>query len=976
MYRGARIVITDYQSKFFAHQLTKRLSSDDPEKLSQTLFNATVDLNPHQVEAALFAFRSPLSWGALLADEVGLGKTIEAGLIMSQLWAERKRQILCIVPAAIRKQWNRELLEKFFIDSTILEAKSYNKLKKMDVVNPFDQPGRVVICSFQFAKSKIEDVERVSWDLVCVDEAHRLRNVYKKTNKIARAIRDAIQDRPKILLTATPLQNSLMELFGLVSFLDPHLFGSEESFRSQYATRSSAASDTQLAHLRGRIGPVCQRTLRRQVTEYVPYTNRISITQDFTPTPDEVRLYDAVSDYLQRPELVALPSGPRQLITLVLRKILASSSFAIGSTLGKMVSRLRLQQKEAEVRLATSVADFVGDDIDEIDELEEEWSGSNGPDDDEDNVRIDPAQQQMLIQRIGAEIRELQGYADLAQGITENAKGTALITALEKGFEKARELNAPEKALIFTESRRTQLYLTGLLEGSGYRGQVATFNGTNTDPKSKGIFNDWLDRHEGEDCVTGSASADMRSALVEYFRDEATIMIATESAAEGVNLQFCNLVVNYDLPWNPQRVEQRIGRCHRYGQKHDVVVINFINRKNEADQRVFQLLSEKFRLFDGVFGASDHVLGTLESGVDFERRISGIYQQCRLPEDINSAFDALQQELEDQINTRMEDTRTKLLENFDEDVHEKLRMRKAKTDSLKSRFEKLLWQLSIYELNGHATFDDGQYTFSLNSLPDTVEAEVPLGRYRMINTEGDPADHHYRVGHPLVMSILDTAKARDLPPREVTFDHSGHPTKISIVKQRCGQSGWLRASLLSVNSLEVKETVVTSAFNDDGESLDAEVCERMLTVKAEPGDSVVVSDDVTSRLDAEYDTAKSAHLEEARGRDLKFFQDEEEKFERWAEDVKENLETELKEIAAEIRSLKRESRAASNLDEKVTLQKRIRGMEKKQSQRRKHLFDAQDLVDQRRDELISQTHERLKQSVKTEHLFTIRWSIV
>ncbi len=121
----------------------------------------------------------------------------------------------------------------------------------------------------------------------------------------------------------------------------------------------------------------------------------------------------------------------------------------------------------------------------------------------------------------------------------------------------------------------------------------------------------------------------MKAALVEHFRDDAEILVATEAAAEGINLQFCSLVVNYDLPWNPQRIEQRIGRCHRYGQQHDVVVVNFINKNNEADQRVYQLLSEKFQLFDGIFGASDEVLGTIESGVDFERRIAEIYQTCR-----------------------------------------------------------------------------------------------------------------------------------------------------------------------------------------------------------------------------------------------------------------------------------------------------------------------------------------------------------
>src|SRR5438045_819294 len=157
--------------------------------------------------------------------------------------------------------------------------------------------------------------------------------------------------------------------------------------------------------------------------------------------------------------------------------------------------------------------------------------------------------------------------------------------------------------------------------------------------------------------VTGNKAVDLRAALVEHFRDRADILIATEAAAEGVNLQFCALVVNYDLPWNPQRIEQRIGRCHRYGQKHDVVVVNFFNQTNAADQRVFQLLSEKFLLFEGVFGASDEVLGAIESGVDFEKRIADIYQRCRTPEEINASFDELQRELNQQIDEAMTRTR-------------------------------------------------------------------------------------------------------------------------------------------------------------------------------------------------------------------------------------------------------------------------------------------------------------------------------
>ena len=281
------------------------------------LLSAQVDLNPHQVDSALFAFKSPLSKGAILADEVGLGKTIEAGILLSQKWAERKRKLLIIVPSSLRKQWNQELWEKFFLPSCILETRSFNQSIKQGLKNPFEREKEIIICSYQFARNKSDFAGRVNWDLVVIDEAHRLRNVYKSQNKIARALRETFKDTPKILLTATPLQNSLMELYGLTSFVDEHIFGDEKSFRSQYSSRID--NEELYSELRGRLQPIYKRALRRQVQEYVKYTKRIPITEEFTPKSEEKFLYEKISNYLQRESLHALPSGQRQLITLVLR---------------------------------------------------------------------------------------------------------------------------------------------------------------------------------------------------------------------------------------------------------------------------------------------------------------------------------------------------------------------------------------------------------------------------------------------------------------------------------------------------------------------------------------------------------------------------------------------------------------------------------------------------------------------------------
>ena len=283
------------------------------------------------------------------------------------------------------------------------------------------------------------------------------------------------------------------------------------------------------------------------------------------------------------------------------------------------------------------------------------------------------------------------------------------------------------------------------------------FNGVNNDPCFQGDLSKMDCQARRHRPVSGSPTADMRAALVDHFRDEASILIATEAAAEGINLQFCNLVVNYDLPWNPQRIEQRIGRCHRYGQKFDVVVVNFLNKTNAADQRVYQLLDREISLFDGVFGASDEVLGAMESGVDFEKRIASIYQKCRTPEQIEFEFDQLQKELETEITEGQQDAREKLLDNFDQEVVEKVRIQ---SHNVLDRFNRQLWLMTQHVLAGHAKFQEADYSFTLHDNPFTGETIHP-GPYRIGKKVEDV--NTYRVGHPLAQRVLDRAKAAATP---------------------------------------------------------------------------------------------------------------------------------------------------------------------------------------------------------------------
>jgi superfamily II DNA or RNA helicase len=960
------MTLTDYHAKYLAYELTKRSASDSVEKLATALADAQVDLNPHQVEAALFAFRNPFSKGAILADEVGLGKTIEAGLLLAQKWAEQKRRLLVIVPANLRKQWSQELEDKFHLPSVILEKRTFDDAVSAGNLNPFQQGG-VVLCSYQFARTKEAYLRQTPWDLVVIDEAHRLRNVYKPGNKIAVSIRDALATYPKVLLTATPLQNSLLELYGLVSIIDEYTFGDLASYRARFAR---LGDNPDFAELKARLQPICKRTLRRQVLEYVRFTNRHALVQEFVPTSEEQRLYELVSEYLQRPTLYALPASQRQLVTLILRKLLASSTYAIAGTLERLADRLERASQAAEA--AGVNADDLSQDWESFDELADEWGEPDAGGPPAEGPGLSPEQLAALRQ----EMFQLREFHALARSILKNSKGEVLLTALRRGFAaaaKAREGGASaalqQKAVIFTESRRTQEYLFRLLDGTEFKGKVMVFNGTNTDPGSRAIYRAWLERHKGTDRISGSPSADMRAALIDHFRDSAEILVATEAAAEGLNLQFCNLVVNYDLPWNPQRVEQRIGRCHRYGQKFDVVVVNFLNKANAADRRVYQLLDEKFRLFSGVFGSSDEVLGAVESGVDFEKRIAAIYQKCRSPEQIQFEFDELQRELGSEIAEGQRDAREKLLDNFDQEVVEKVRIQ---SHDVLDRFNDRLWHVTRHLLSDFARFEEAGYSFVLHTNPFPGETIHP-GPYRMGKAVEDV--NTYRVGHPLAQRVLGRAKGLDTPPGAVNFGYGGSGKKIAILEPLAGKAGWLSCLALGVNALEPEDFLSFAGISDDGELLDEAQCRRLFDLPGRLAPTPEAPPGLDGALGAALAVRRSEIVEALTARNARWFDTEIDKLDRWSDDRRASLKAQLGDTDDALKAAKKAARLAPTLPEKLERQREARALEAKRDEAWRAFDQATRDIEKQKDALLDEISRRLTQDVTETPLFTLRWKL-
>jgi len=933
---------THHQSKYWATLLSAQGNVDD--SISRTISSAKVDMNPHQVEGATFAIRSPLSKGVILADEVGLGKTIEAGLVIAQRWAERRRKILLIVPASLRKQWAEELLEKFSIRSEILDAKTYGQFAKNAVKSPFEQSNRVVICSYQFAAKKAEELKTIGWDLAVFDEAHKLRNVYLKNgSKMAKVLTEALLPTTKLLLTATPLQNNLMELFGLVSVIDPHFFGSDTAFKQQYGAGRNEQSFT---GLRQRLSLICYRSLRRQIQAEggIHFKKRVPLTQDFTPSTTEKALYDKVSAFLQRDGLSEISKGNKVLLTLVIRKILASSSFAIAGTLEKMIKRL---EEKASIELE------ILDDYETADDTAEDFDEDA---DGEKNVASSPS-------ALKSAINELKSYQQLAQGIQENAKGKALVDGLQAAFTRTVELGGNRKAVIFTESCRTQAYLADLLTANGYEGQIIQLNGSNSDTESQAVYKAWLAKHNGTTSVSGSKSSDMKAAIVDSFRNEKTILISTESGAEGINLQFCSLLINYDLPWNPQRVEQRIGRCHRYGQKSDVVVLNFVNQGNKADQRVYELLKDKFKLFEGVFGASDEILGAIESGVDIEKRIFDAYQLCTTVEESEAAFAKLQEDLDEKIQEKEGTAYRTLIENFDEDVHRVLKTRREKTRVLLDETQRLLLNVAKAELGSQAKFDDDGFSYQDAAyFLDWHKAEEQGGNFFHINDEA------------LASQLLDTAKNRVLSgSRVVEFDYEQYGLLLSDIKPLVGQSGWMMATLVSANSYDTTDRIILACKTDDGVVLDKDQAHRLLLLPASEKETIELADG--NGLDEIFRTELATFMADVNDKNLVFFNEENEKLERWADESKEGLLREIKDMDADIRQAKKASRILP-LAEKLAAQKQIKAMENKRDKRQLDYFESRRQIEARQDALLDAVQAKLNVQSEEKKLFLIRWKLV
>lgn len=953
----------NYTNRFRAYELLA--TGTDFNGVEGAMSSSAIDLNPHQIQAAMFALNSPISKGAILADEVGLGKTIEAGLVISEYYLRSKNKIIIVCPASLRKQWERELEEKFDIPTRLLDKTQFDYFRA-EHKDPLNFTG-CIICSYNFAADRKREMHAAGFDLVVVDEAHKLRNLHKGETFIADGLYEAFADTKKLLLTATPIQNSLMDIFSLVSFIDPTIFVNKFAFEENYLRTEQRHRD-----LQQRLKSVLHRTLRRDVLEYIRYTNREALTIAFDPTPEEQDLYTEISEYIHNSNY-GIRTHFRTLIVLMIQKLMASSTNAVKGTLEGVRDRLVNMQKKAQK--AFNIANLIADN-DLLESYKEEYET-------EDEFLETFSDHD--IAGIDEEIKFLNDLIYKAGKITVDGKTDKLIAGLEEGFARIAEKGGKRKAIIFTESQRTLDYLFEYLSGHGFKNKVVTFSGNNNNARCNAIYEEF--KNKNPMAISGVRSADMRLAIIDKFKtdDNAELMIATEAGAEGLNLQFCSMLVNYDLPWNPQRVEQRIGRIHRYGQKHDVVIVNFINKTNAADVRLYNILQNKFKLFDGIFGASDEILGSLYDGVEFERAVSEIFQNCRTEREIEEAFDVLQARLGEQKEEKLRAAEQLVLDNLNPSIAEKLRVIKASADKYIEHQKHSLWELTKAVLGDKYFFNEdlkkfGQIKELVFDLPGAERWKHDFSYRLDFSKKQENLDIFYKTRRE-----RSEARCRQLyayNPRtkfgkSVIQQGTELPTDepVHLVSQMNGQKGrgTVRVSVYHRTAPTDAHQLIVTFISDTGSEIQMDAGAFFDgVIRVEPFQDMGYRE----FLDMFHDKKIKTIVGRDRNKADNMILEAVEKANRWAYEEKNSLKYQIKSLEHKLLNARKKFKAETNIEEKVRIGMDMEEMKNKIADLQFNTFEKQGATDKEAAKMVSQSKRALKYKYELTDIMLCSWEVV
>lgn len=842
------------QRRWHAEDLVRRRRSDEKRRYAAPQRSGRIDANPHQIEAVIFALSRLGDGGCILADEVGLGKTIEAGLVIAQLRAEGARRVLLITPKPLLGQWRQELYSLFGIEAT----------------NTWDEKtiagDGVFLIGREAAgseKGRAVLLAAPPFDLIVIDEAHEVfGGLYKRfdadgqlredapTARTAGRLFDFIRSSqgPVLLLTATPIQNSLSELWALVRYVDPMgtLLGDLRTFRQTFCDGDDRVLvQEQAEELRRRMSTVLCRTLRRQAQAFLsrPFVARQARLFEYPMSEDERKLYEDVTAYVMSTNGAAFQGNQRRLLVIGFHRRMASSAAALAATLDKVAARLKRLLDGEPGSDQSLVDDIVGDLEDEdLRELVEE-SG-------------DAAAASLSPEAIRAELAKVRDFAARAKGLREQGKSRALVDAARLILQRGLDGQGSGKMVIFTESVVTQEYIRDLLVQSGLvtEDDVTLFRGTNNSARAREALARWDAEEAAKLPAHPRPNRDIavRLALVHEFKTRSKVFVSTEAGAKGLNLQFCETIINFDLPWNPQRIEQRIGRCHRYGQTRDVTVINFLAQGNETERLMFEILGKKLELFGTVLDASDAVLhraGEISAeslvsavGADLETSLNRIWQRARTVGDVEEEL----RELRDRVDTvrhRFEEEQGRtsgLIESyFDEEVRRVFARRQEELPAALLDLDADLERVATAYLDALGVKYEARREGDCLVLAVSAHKELPSDLASGFTVAvGRSTEHEsLHLAHPLVVAAVEAAR-KDSGDRAVEIRIPAG-SELLPRRGRCGRLVGVRSHYRGMETVE--RLLAIAVLDGDDEPLPTEAAQALLAFPMRAADSPVSS---------------------------------------------------------------------------------------------------------------------------------------
>lgn len=758
------------------------LKISNPESLAADLTSACagyqIELYPYQISAALFAIERLSSGGVILADEVGLGKTIEAGIVISHLWAEQQRNILVVAPLMLLRQWEGKLSACFDLPCRVIDSSSLQQMDKSDYLNAFkvcnNQPS-IIITSYETAARCSEHISAMRWNLVVMDEVHRLRNMYQRSRDNIASNRhlvllQALEGSPKLMLTATPMQNRVADIVAITSFINPYLL-SDVDFKQ--GTLGQIKSQLQYYCRRNLRGPLIETGQLRMCNRYV----HLIAVSSMDP-PEQLQYVNELIDHFclnfYSVEIFAL-------IRITLYRLWGSSTRILRGFFSKfcqsaqpsanLLEHTRLESEEFDAELQQHMTLALKDDVD--------------------------------IDAVTVLAEEIM---DALKLITPEPKLDMLIQRLPELFSDLKSRGRPEKIIIFTCFKETQQLLLEQLITFVGESHVLTLNGSNDCAQSQAVFERWWREVKHYNPKVAKSQVNVREAITWYFKEHGKILIATDAASEGLNLQFCCTLINYDLTWNPQSLEQRIGRVHRIGQLHDVSIINMQNSDNMAERHMLNLIDLKLGLFNQIFDASDEIAGKTGTLGLYEAHLAQL-KKCRTPAELAGFFNKALEEYKPLQQGQEQSVRLKMHTYLNQEIASRFDFSQF-VDEQQVYFQRLKQFVS-----GFATH---------YAVPISVQGNRFCHQsvwYEL--SHNDASMELFKSGHPLFEQWV--TKAIDDPITAVTVRFTPDVFNVSVAGQLddvLRRTGKIYLQLVHLNSLyETRSLVVLIAKTDADEFL-------------------------------------------------------------------------------------------------------------------------------------------------------------